>query len=1193
MPQDIDSPVRKFSPRLEEQVRPGERVPTLFWSTDIELRVTSVQGTGLALLHLQPDALNGVSLSDYFKRQGPDHSFIEAHQRALQGESSSLEVAWGGQTFDAQVEPLYGPDGTIGGTIGVARELTGRKRAESARAEKALRRAEEKYRSIVENAVEGIFQTTPEGGYLSVNPALARMYGYSSPGELMASVSDIGYQVYVDPSRRAEFKCLMEEHGVVRDFQYEVYRRDRKKIWLSESARAVRDDSGTILYYEGTVEDITERKRAETERQAMFEIIHGVNVTANLDELLRLIHQALKKVLYAENCFVALYDRSTGMFHFPFFVDQFDSAPPPVKMGKSCTAHVFCTGRPMLITHSTFNQLAAQGEVELVGTPSPAWLGVPLRTPSKTMGVLVVQHYENEGAYTERDLEFLASVGGQIALAIERKQAEQALRASENHLRAIVEAEPECVQLIACDGTVLDMNPAGVAMVEAETAAQLLGHSVYSLICPEYREEFRKFTESVCRGHRGRTEFEITGLKGTRRWMETYAVPLPTESNASPVLLGVTRDVTERKRAEEALRESEASFRLLFEHNPLPTWVYDLESLQFLQVNAAAVKHYGYSREEFLRMRITDIRPPEDVPRLLQMVRHDRPALLARSQWRHRCKEGRIADVEVISHRLELGGREVVLVVAQDVTERQRAEKALRRSEANYRSLVQGAPYGIYRVSTHGKLLDVNPALAEMLGYSSEAELMAINLDANVYRDPDERARILQRRPERFEGAEVVWKRKGGTFLTVRLSGRLVHDPGGATDYYEMIAENVTERRALEHQLRQAQKMEAVGRLAGGVAHDFNNLLMVIKGHSELLLDRTRGDEGLYRKADQIHKAADRAAALTQQLLAFSRMQVLQPKLIDLNVATAEMGKMLPRLIREDIELSIFVDPRPCRVKADPVQIEQVILNLAVNARDAMPNGGKLIIETKNCELDEAYARRHPPMLPGRFAMLAVSDTGTGMDAKTQTHIFEPFFTTKEKGKGTGLGLATVYGVVKQSGGFIWVYSEPGQGTTFKIYLPRVDEPVEARLEKASAEAPRGCETILLVEDERDVREVAREFLGLSGYTVLEAKDGAEAIETAMRHPGTIHLLVTDMVMPGMGGRELAAHLAPLRPEMKVVYMSGYTEYSSVHQGDLDENAVLLTKPFTRSILTRTVREALRAEERTDAGPARDTGGRG
>ena len=388
--------------------------------------------------------------------------------------------------------------------------------------------------------------------------------------------------------------------------------------------------------------------------------------------------------------------------------------------------------------------------------------------------------------------------------------------------------------------------------------------------------------------------------------------------------------------------------------------------------------------------------------------------------------------------------------------------------------------------------------------------------------------------------------------------------------------------------------MEAVGRLAGGVAHDFNNLLMVIQGHAELLSEKTRtghagkaadseprpatGEGDWYlRKVEQIQKAAERAAGLTRQLLAFSRMQMLQSKVIALNEIVAEMGKMLPRLIGEDIDLEIVMSPDLGRVKADPSQMEQVILNLGVNARDAMPNGGKLKIETADVEIDEAFARRHPPMAPGPYVLLAVSDTGVGMDPETQTHIFEPFFTTKEVGKGTGLGLATVYGVVKQSGGYVWVHSEKGRGTTFRVYLPRVLQTAETlSAPAASNEAPSGSETILLAEDEKDVREIAREFLSLAGYKVLEARDGAAAMEIARGYQGPIHLLITDMVMPKVGGRELAAQIADLRPEMKVIYMTGYTERSAVPNGE-SQKAVMLTKPFTRLALARTVSKILKS----------------
>ncbi|HEY1866625.1 MAG TPA: ATP-binding protein, partial [Candidatus Acidoferrales bacterium] len=551
--------------------------------------------------------------------------------------------------------------------------------------------------------------------------------------------------------------------------------------------------------------------------------------------------------------------------------------------------------------------------------------------------------------------------------------------------------------------------------------------------------------------------------------------------------------------------------------------------------------------------------------------------------------EVRLHRTDKVPYRNAAGEIVGVVVFSTDVTERQRAEDAMRRSEVNYRSVVQGAPYGICRASERGQLFNVNPALVQMLGYASEAELLEVNLDGNIFLSSGDRANIVSERGETFEGAEVTWKRKDGTQIQVRLSGRPVRDPEWPSSCYELIAENVTEQRALEKQLRQAQKMEAVGRLAGGVAHDFNNLLMVIQGHAELVLDRAReghdangldanglDDRWYLRKVEQIQKAAERAGALTRQLLAFSRMQVLQSKVIVLNDVVTEMGNMLPRLIGEDVELKIVAGSHVGRVKADPSQMEQVVLNLAVNARDAMPKGGRLIIATSDIEVDDAFARRHPPMAPGSYVRLTVSDTGVGMDPETQAHIFEPFFTTKEVGKGTGLGLATVYGVVKQSGGYVWVNSEKNCGTTFKVYLPRVQQASETQPPPVQAEAPTGSETILLAEDEKDVREVAREFLSLAGYTILEAHDGAAAVEIARTHEGPIHLLITDMVMPKVSGRELAEIMAELRPETKVIYMSGYTEDSAAPASEAGGKAVMLNKPFTRMDLARAVNEVLK-----------------
>ncbi|MFZ0878267.1 MAG: ATP-binding protein, partial [Candidatus Acidiferrales bacterium] len=372
------------------------------------------------------------------------------------------------------------------------------------------------------------------------------------------------------------------------------------------------------------------------------------------------------------------------------------------------------------------------------------------------------------------------------------------------------------------------------------------------------------------------------------------------------------------------------------------------------------------------------------------------------------------------------------------------------------------------------------------------------------------------------------------------------------------------------------------GRLAGGIAHDFNNLLMVVQGHAELLTDRLKPGEPLRRNAEQIQEASQRAASLTRQLLAFSRKQMLAPSVLNVQTVVTDMEKILRRLIGEDIELVSVNTLDLWRVKADRSQIEQVILNLAVNARDAMPRGGKLTIETSNVEFDNSYARAPVVLAPGRYVMLAVTDNGCGMDAETQAHIFEPFFTTKEKGKGTGLGLATVYGIVKQSGGYVWVYSEPGQGTTFKVYLPRVDEDVAPKeLRPGPVALPRGTETILLVEDEQGVRDLAKEYLEMSGYTVLVAGNGSAAVELVSQHAGPIDLIMTDVVMPGMSGSELAERISALRPGIRIVYMSGYTDQSIVHHGILSSDVVLLQKPFTLSTLAHKLREALVAKPRS------------
>jgi len=475
-----------------------------------------------------------------------------------------------------------------------------------------------------------------------------------------------------------------------------------------------------------------------------------------------------------------------------------------------------------------------------------------------------------------------------------------------------------------------------------------------------------------------------------------------------------------------------------------------------------------------------------------------------------------------------------------------------------------------------GRYVDVNDSFLRITGYRREEVLGHTAREMGLWNRPEDRSRYLEMLKETgsVRDLEIAFQTKAGAQRTGLISAELI-DIGGEKCAIAVI-KDITERSILEKQLRQAQRMEAVGQLTGGIAHDFNNILGVIIGYSELLEAQLDPSSKFHKNAVEIHKAGQRAASLTRQLLAFSRQQVLKPTLLDLNSIVVDTEKMLRRLLGENIELKTVLDPALGRVRADQGQIEQVIINLAVNARDAMPEGGKLTIETVNVEADDKYVRQHAPMSAGSFVALTITDTGAGMNADIQAQIFEPFFTTKERGKGTGLGLATVYGVVKQSGGFIWVESEPGQGSTFRVLLPRIEGPVgTAARYSRPRESWKGSETILLTEDEEPLRKLILSMLSEDGYAVLEAANGSEAIEIARGAPGKIDLLLTDVVMPGMGGLELADQLVALYPEMKVLYMSGYTEFAAPQNKILQQGRPLLQKPFTRQTLARKVRDVL------------------
>lgn len=630
----------------------------------------------------------------------------------------------------------------------------------------------------------------------------------------------------------------------------------------------------------------------------------------------------------------------------------------------------------------------------------------------------------------------------------------------------------------------------------------------------------------------------------------------------------------------ENSRNQAAEWEVIYRHAPVGLAVYD-RNLRFVRVNDALAKFHSLAPAQHVGRRVEEVNPEfgkEIVKCLQEVFSSGEPVLNMESR---RVMAGNPAqEREFLASYYPLLGEDgsvsAVCSVVLEVSERKRAEEAARLSEAHTLDLVQHSVYGIFRASADGTFLDANPALLSILGCNQQDDLQALNLVRDVYRFPEQFLQHVANCRSRglVHGAETEWRRRDGGLVTVRLHLRHLSSPG-EVDTMEFIAEDVTELRAMERQLRQVQKFEAIGQLAGGVAHDFNNVVGAILGWAELGLEENQGKTKAAERFARIKEQAERAAALTRELLAFSRRQVLQRQPIDLNTVTSGLISFLEKVINKNIELKVLTAPLES-VKADPTQVEQVLMNLCLNARDAMPNGGRMIVETEMVELDEAYARFYPGVTIGRYAVLSVSDTGVGMDAETRERIFEPFFTTKEKGKGTGMGLATVYGIVKQHGGFIHVYSEPGQGSLFRVYLPVLEggvaEGLPPKVPAASVGELRGTETILIAEDHESVREMARQALVSLGYRVLSAADGEEALRLCAEETPDIAIL--DVIMPKLGGVATAQKLTTNFRGLPVIFTSGYSQ-DSESVGAAAANAHYLQKPYSPMALGRQVREIL------------------
>jgi two-component system cell cycle sensor histidine kinase/response regulator CckA len=833
----------------------------------------------------------------------------------------------------------------------------------------------------------------------------------------------------------------------------------------------------------------------------------------------------------------------------------------------------------------------------------------------------------DEGALVRDKDGKAVSMQGYLLDITERKQREAAVRESEARTRAMLDAALDGVITIDHEGRIIEFNPAAESMF-GHLRSDVIGQQMAELVIPPLLREahsrgFQRYLATEQGSVLGQ-RLEMPALRAGGREFPIELSIVRVDVPGPPVFTAYIRDITERKRSEALAVGQARLLELIAAGAPLPELLdllarfveeqskQGLVSILLLDRDGQHLRHgaapslnetyntaldglrigpsvgscgtAAYRRERIL---VTDIANDPLWGELRKLALNNglraccsTPIFATDASvlgtfamyYRDPCEPSE-HDLQLVEMATHIGGIAI---------ERARSEEALRESEVRYRDLFENASDMIMTVDLDWNITDANKASVETVDYSRE-ELLQMNLAELLPPEVHELARSQLARKLAHEVEvttyEVEFVAKDGHRVPIEVKTRVIWQDGEPTGI-EAIARDVSERKRLEQQLQQAQKMEAVGQLAGGVAHDFNNMMSAVIGFSELVLNRLEADHPVRRQVEEIRRAGERASDMTHQLLAFSRKQVLQPKVLDLNAIVAETQKLLERLIGEDVELVSVPDPDLDPIEADPGQLGQVLMNLAVNARDAMPGGGKLTFETRNVELDDGYSALHVDVEPGAYVLLSVSDTGTGMDAETRLRIFEPFFTTKEEGAGSGLGLATVYGIVTQSGGAISVYSEPGRGTTFKIYLPRAaQDSREIEDRSVRRDAPRGSETILLVEDEALVRSLEVETLEERGYTVLEAHSPGHALELCRQHEGTIDLLLTDVVMPEMNGHELAGQLAVIRPSMKVLYSSGYADGAIVHHGVIEPGTAFLPKPLTPGTLARKVREVLDSQE--------------
>lgn len=768
---------------------------------------------------------------------------------------------------------------------------------------------------------------------------------------------------------------------------------------------------------------------------------------------------------------------------------------------------------------------------------------------------------------------------GTVQDVTERRTAEQMLRESESRYRELVEFSEDLICTHDLEGRLLSVNAAPARILGYEPP-ELMNRPMKEFLAPAFHREFDDYLARIQKDGVASGLLAVYTRSGEKRiWR--YRNTLRNDGVSKPIVRGIAHDITDLKRTEKALRTSEEKFSKAFQASPIAMAISTAGEGRFLDANESFLRQSGYAKDEILGHTDVDLNMWHEPLQRQAVIQEILTVGRVRDyEMKFRAKSGNVLQARYSVELIEIGGALCALMAAEDITEQKRVQEALRKSEEDYRSLFESAPYGVFRASPDGRFLMVNPALVRMLGYPSKSDLLLRNLATDVFADAHDHDAAMREccKREHFENIELRWKRHDGAPILIQATGRVVRNPAGELAYCEVMVEDVTGRRLLEEQVRQSQKMEAVSLLAGGVAHDFNTLLVAILGYGERLLVSSSLPESLRKSAQEIVGAALQARSLTQQLLAMSRHQVIQPKVLNLNSVLGELQELLRNLAGENIQVSFLFDPSLGAIRADQAQLKQVLINLIANARDAISRGGTITIQTANSEVSDLASAQFPGLDPGSYVSVIVTDTGCGMDERTQSRIFEPFFTTKPEGKGIGLGLSTVYGIVDQSGGRILVASAPGKGSTFRVCFPRIEGAPQQSADVTQTDlTSAGNQTILVVEDDSVARQIACDLLEETGYTIVRARDASEAVRLSRHYIGRIHLLLTDIVLPGKCGQELARQLVLSRPGMKVLYMTSYSDSVLSSSGGAEPEPEVLQKPFLRAELLAKVRQVLGA----------------